>query len=61
MLVGNTYAGKSSLISSYLQNKFVDDHEPTVLDVYHGNKKISNLNVEVELAIHDTSGEDDFV
>ena len=56
MLVGNTSVGKSCLIHNYLHNEFSEDYEPTVLDVYRGTKNVNNKQVEIE--IHDTSGDD---
>ena len=40
VLVGNTTVGKSALITNFLNNTYSDDYEPTVLDVYRGEKKI---------------------
>ena len=57
VLVGDTTVGKSSLISTYLKNRFIDTYEPTVLDVYKGTKKLHGTDIEIELEIHDTSGE----
>ena len=56
MLVGDTNVGKTALITNYLRNIFIEDYEPTVLDVYRGNKNVDGKGLEVE--IHDTSGDD---
>lgn len=40
VLIGDTAVGKSCLIVNYLHNKFTEDYEPTVLDVYRGTKGI---------------------
>ena len=42
-------------MTNYLHNTFSDNYEPTVLDVYNGKKMIDNVQVDLEL--HDTSGE----
>ena len=58
VLVGNTAAGKTCMISNYIYQFFHEDfYVPTVLDVYKGKKVVSKI--EMELEIHDTSGEDD--
>ena len=56
VLIGDTAVGKSCLITNYLHNKFTDVYEPTVLDVYKGVKTVRKEQVELE--IHDTSGDD---
>ena len=40
VLVGDTAVGKSCLITNFLHNTFTEDYEPTVLDVYKGNKNV---------------------
>ena len=56
VLVGDAGVGKSCLITNYLHNTFTENYEPTVLDVYTGTKSINKMQVELE--IHDTSGDD---
>ena len=58
MLVGDTSVGKSCLITNYLNDTFNSDYEPTVLDVYRGNRNICGKTMELE--IHDTSGDELF-
>ena len=41
---------------NYLHNRYDDDYEPTVLDVYKGVKNVQKHQLEVE--IHDTSGDE---
>ena len=41
VLVGDTAVGKSCLITNYLKNTFTENYEPTVLDVYHGEKSVN--------------------
>ena len=55
VLVGDTAVGKSCLITNYLHNTFTDNYEPTVLDIYKGQKALNKEQVDVE--IHDTSGD----
>ena len=55
VLIGDTAVGKSCLIVNYLHNKFTEDYEPTVLDIYKGQKALNKEQVDVE--IHDTSGD----
>ena len=38
VMIGDTAVGKSCLVYNYLYQKFSDDYEPNVLDVYHGKK-----------------------
>ena len=40
VLVGDTAVGKTALITNYLHNKFVENYEPTVLDVFKGVKLV---------------------
>ena len=56
VIVGDTYVGKSCLIHNYLNNQYDEDYEPTVLDVYRGEKKVKSKKYVVE--IHDTSGDE---
>ena len=56
MLVGDTSVGKSCLIKNYLENKFEENYEPTVLDIYRGTKNVKKKQIELE--IHDTSGDE---
>ena len=56
MLVGDTLAGKTCLISSYLNNAYEDHYKPTVLDVYAGVKPVDRVPMNLE--IHDTTGDD---
>ena len=56
VLVGDASVGKTSLITNYLHNRFNEDYEPTVLDVYKGVKNIKKRQILIE--IHDTSGDD---
>ena len=61
VLVGDTAVGKTCLITSFLSNTFAENYEPTVLDVYKGEKQIriseeDTINLHCE--IHDTSGDD---
>ena len=56
VLVGDTAVGKTCLITNYLHNTFTDNYEPTVLDVYNGTKSVNKMQVDLEL--HDTSGDD---
>ena len=58
VLVGDTTVGKSCLITNYLQNKFDENYEPTVLDVYTGQKNLNKKLVNIE--IQDTSGDEYF-
>ena len=61
VLVGDTGVGKSCLITNYLYNQYTDVYEPTVLDVYKGNKSLElggGKSTQIKLEIHDTSGDD---
>ena len=40
VLVGDTSVGKSALITNYLRNSYSEDFEPTVLDVYRGERTV---------------------
>ena len=55
VLVGDTTVGKSCLIVNYQQQVFSEDYEPNVLDVFTGFKSIDNYQIELE--IHDTTGD----
>ena len=56
MILGDTGVGKSSLITNYVHNTFVESNESTVLDVYRGSKTASKQEIDIEL--HDTPGDD---
>ena len=56
VLAGDTSVGKSCLITNFLHNTFTEDYEPTVLDVYKGQKNVDDVQMEIE--IHDTSGDE---
>ena len=47
------------LINNYIYNKFTDEYEPTVIDVYKGEKDVRRRQIFVE--IHDTSGDEHLV
>ena len=55
VLVGDKAVGKSSLITSYLHNKFSADYEPNKLAFYKGKKKVMNEQLDIE--IQDMSGD----
>ncbi|KAG4074783.1 hypothetical protein HA402_006422 [Bradysia odoriphaga] len=56
VVVGNAAVGKTSLILSYLKNKFDDQHVPTVSDIYKFNVDVNERLVQVML--FDTAGQD---
>ncbi|XP_037027460.1 uncharacterized protein LOC119068116 [Bradysia coprophila] len=56
VVVGNAAVGKTSLILSYLKNKFDDQHVPTVSDVYKFDVDVNERLVRVML--YDTAGQD---
>ena len=56
VLVGDTGAGKSCMISNYLNNNYDEHYVPTVLDVYQGQKSVNRTTMELE--IHDTAGDE---
>ena len=41
ILVGANAVGKTCLIIAYLDNKYSDDYEPTILDVFEGRRKVN--------------------
>ena len=49
MLVGDAAVGKTSLITNFLLNKYDENYEATVLDVYTGKKNVDNKEVEIEI------------
>ena len=56
MILGDVGVGKSSLITNYVHNTFVENNESTVLDIYRGRKTASKQEIEIEL--HDSPGDD---
>lgn len=56
MLCGDTAVGKSALIVNFLYNRFEEKYEPTVLEVYQGDKNLNGMQISLE--IHDTSGDE---
>ena len=55
VMIGDTTVGKSCLVYNYLYQKFSDDYEPNVLDVYHGKKDFMGKTIQLE--IHDVTGD----
>ncbi|XP_044257012.1 ras-like GTP-binding protein rhoA [Tribolium madens] len=58
VVIGDGACGKTSLSVAFSQNEFPETHVPTVYDTY-----IKTINVDgqnVELAIWDTAGEEDY-
>ena len=61
VVIGDSEAGKSSIIRTFKDNKFEEKYVPTVLEVYSGyiNFKPNNEDtIRLKLTIHDTSGDD---
>ena len=56
-MVGDTEAGKSALIHCYLNNSFLEEYWPTVLEVHRGTKSVNKRQIDIEM--HDTSGDED--
>ena len=57
--MGASQAGKTSLITRFLRNKFVGkDTDFTVLDVFKGIKKVQGVKVHLE--INDTGGQEEY-
>lgn len=44
VVVGDGAVGKTNLIVSYLENRFVPEHIPTASDIYNGKKLHYNFN-----------------
>lgn len=64
VFIGDGGAGKTSLISSFVNNSFPDSYVPTVFDnvqteILHSNNKSSKQNV-YRLDIHDLAGQEDY-
>lgn len=56
VVVGDGAVGKTNLILSYLENKFVDQHIPTASDIYNFEVQVNETPVQVTLC--DTAGQD---
>ena len=56
VVVGNTSAGKTKLITRWLEDDFEDNYEPSILDVYRGMRSFGGKRLQVE--VHDTTGDD---
>ncbi|XP_037027455.1 uncharacterized protein LOC119068114 [Bradysia coprophila] len=56
VVVGDGAVGKTNLIFSYLENKFVDQHIPTASDIYNFEVQVNETPVQVTLC--DTAGQD---
>ena len=54
---GDTAVGKTCLIQNYMFNRFDEDYEATVLDVYRGKKQIGKQK-HIQVEIQDCSGDD---
>ncbi|XP_070132728.1 uncharacterized protein RhoU isoform X1 [Drosophila bipectinata] len=56
VVVGDAAVGKTSLIQSYLENRFNHEHVPTASDIYNADVNVNESPVHVTLC--DTSGQD---
>ncbi|XP_065188010.1 rho-related GTP-binding protein RhoJ-like [Sycon ciliatum] len=58
VVVGDHCVGKTTLLSRYVLNEFLEDHKPTVLDNYAVQLNVNNR--PIQLSIMDTAGLVDF-
>ncbi|XP_055389687.1 putative uncharacterized protein DDB_G0282499 [Condylostylus longicornis] len=56
VLVGDGAVGKTNLIVSYLENRFIAEHVPTASDIYNAEVMVNDNPVDVCLC--DTAGQD---
>ena len=56
VLCGTATVGKTALITVYSKGHFNENHEPTVLDIFRGEKELEGRPLEIEVI--DTSGDD---
>ena len=56
-ITGDTAVGKTCLIHSYMYNRFEEEYEATVLDVYKGQKQIGKQKL-INVEIQDCAGDD---
>jgi GTPase SAR1 family protein len=56
-LFGDTAIGKTSLIVQFLQNKFLEEHDPTMEDFFNTSRYFGKQDkVKTSMAILDTAG-----
>ena len=58
VILGPENSGKSALVTQFLDNRFVEDYEPTKADSYR--KKVVLDGEEVQIDILDTAGQEDY-
>lgn len=56
VLVGDGHVGKTNLIRTYLENRFVSDYIPTASDIYNAEVMVNDSPVHITLC--DTAGQD---
>ncbi|KAL5278070.1 hypothetical protein ACFFRR_002987 [Megaselia abdita] len=56
VVVGDACVGKTNLIVSYLDNRFIAEHNPTASDIYNAEVMVNDSPVNLNLC--DTAGQD---
>uniref|UniRef100_T1GQJ5 Uncharacterized protein n=1 Tax=Megaselia scalaris TaxID=36166 RepID=T1GQJ5_MEGSC len=56
VVVGDACVGKTNLIVSYLDNRFIPEHNPTASDIYNAEVMVNDSPVNLNLC--DTAGQD---
>eukprot|EP00347_Sterkiella_histriomuscorum_P017554 403348894 len=59
-LLGSSQSGKSALVSQFLFNKFNNDYQPTIEDVYTHSRRFQEIEETVEFEILDTAGLEEY-
>ena len=62
VVVGDTAAGKTCLITAFAYNTYSANNEPTELDRYEADKNftIQGITIMLSLEIHDSTGENSY-
>eukprot|EP01121_Diplochlamys_sp_Union-15-3_P015444 TRINITY_DN5103_c0_g1_i1.p1 TRINITY_DN5103_c0_g1~~TRINITY_DN5103_c0_g1_i1.p1 ORF type:complete len:188 (-),score=20.06 TRINITY_DN5103_c0_g1_i1:35-598(-) len=58
VIIGAGGTGKSCLVQRFINNRFVDNYDPTLEDSFSAKRTIDGT--EYNLIIHDTAGQEDF-
>lgn len=60
VMLGACGVGKTNIVRRYIHNEFLQEHEPTIEDVYEKHFTIKRKKATILFHIYDTAGSDQF-